>query len=303
MQFEQPNFPTPFAYQGTYAYANPTTGMPPSAQPFAYDAGYPTPAPSPQTPSNSRRRSNTQHNQQNFMGAEYAAGKRPSSSRRHEAGEFPGHASPPYSSATSPRPSAQHRAAFMQPTPLNTPPPSASAHYSPMPNIYSYPGFSQQPPNEYVGFSRHQPPHIHILTSLHSSPHTPPPPALNHPHPDIAPLKAAAPAATTTAANKPGAQRPAPALHPRPPAPPPLPSPNPPPSKRTISAKRPQRPGSPPTTRLRTGTPVSDPSFSSGRSLTRTRLESGFSTGPSTTMVAHTRRLARLEGFGSCSSS
>lgn len=76
--------------------------------------------------------------------AEY---KRPSSGRRtaapHEYAEFEQHRA-----TTSPRPGTGtgHRQPSFMHTPLHTPPPSAHAHHSPMPNIYHYvpPGFSPQ---------------------------------------------------------------------------------------------------------------------------------------------------------------
>ncbi|KAL7272800.1 hypothetical protein RUND412_004375 [Rhizina undulata] len=154
MQFDSPPvFHHPFVYPPGYGYASPPPGgMPPRGQSF-YEASsfsaqsIPTPAPSPRTPSHSRRRSTTH----DFSGtAEYVSGKRPSSSRRsaHEHSEY-SHEHP--GSTASPRPSATHRGAPFMHTPMNTPPPSAHSHH-PMPNLYSYgPGYTAQPQqSEYV---------------------------------------------------------------------------------------------------------------------------------------------------------
>ncbi|KAH0605365.1 uncharacterized protein H6S33_004587 [Morchella sextelata] len=148
MQFEHPAYSSPF-YPPGYGYTSPPPGgMPPRANFYegGFGASIPTPAPSPRTPSASRRRT------QDFSGgvsAEYVHHKRPSSSRRsgHEHSEFPHEQY--HASTSSPRPGAGHRAAYMNPTPLHTPPPSAHAHHSSgsgtMPNIYSYvPGFTAQ---------------------------------------------------------------------------------------------------------------------------------------------------------------
>ncbi|KAL0638329.1 hypothetical protein Q9L58_002634 [Maublancomyces gigas] len=144
MQFEHPAYASPFYPPGPgYGYASPPPGGMPPRSGF-YESGFgssiPTPAPSPRTPSASRRRP------QDFAGsAEYVHHKRPSSSRRtgHEHSEFPHEQY--HTSTQSPRPGAGHRTAYMNPTPLHTPPPSAHAHHSTMPNIYSYvPGFTPQ---------------------------------------------------------------------------------------------------------------------------------------------------------------
>lgn len=155
MQFEPPTYTSQFGYpQGTYhAYGSPP-GMSHPNQPF-YEAGYgvPTPAPSPLTPSTSRRRSNTAA--QDFIGAEYMNNKRPSSRR---AGPHEGYSEFDHRTATSPRPGTNHtrlQPGFMH-TPLHTPPPPSShahsgtpmPHGTHMPNIYAY-GFTG-PQGEYV---------------------------------------------------------------------------------------------------------------------------------------------------------
>lgn len=144
MQFEHPAYASPFYPPGPgYGYASPPPGGMPPRSGF-YESGFgssiPTPAPSPRTPSASRRRP-----QEFASSAEYVHQKRPSSSRRsgHEHSEFPHEQY--HTSTQSPRPGAGHRAAYMNPTPLHTPPPSAHAHHGTMPNIYSYvPGFTPQ---------------------------------------------------------------------------------------------------------------------------------------------------------------
>lgn len=182
-QFEQSPFASPF-YPPGYSYSSPPPGMHSRSNFYqeGFGASIPTPAPSPRTPSSSRRRS-SQHPE--FMGSsEYVSGKRPSSSRRagHEHAEF---SHEQYSTA-SPRPGVQYRGAHFMHTPVHTPPPSSHAHHN-MPNLYSYVpgGFTQQQP-EYV--SRSEFPHFRY-SRRSPSPYYPDPSYPHHYTRDSTPLK------------------------------------------------------------------------------------------------------------------